>query len=194
MNLTGGNISAGSIIGTIIGAIIFAYPIYYIFYAIKNRRWSIINKYEFEIGVLRVASALALLICFSILLVMSSNTSSTSTDTTSSKNKVETLESALVSASNEMNKDLPAMVDKVTQMTSTSASGNELSFSYKILTDSKITQADLDNSLRKGATNQACTTPETKELLNAGAKFVYLYYDNSGQYIGKMSLSASDCH
>ena len=71
---------------------------------------------------------------------------------------------------------------------------NELSFSYKILTNTKINQADLDKSLGKSITNQACTIPEAKKLLAAGAKFVYIYYDNSGKYIGKISLSISDCN
>lgn len=160
-----------------------------VYYLIKKRKG--ITKNQKMIGWVLVA---IWGVMFGIASGSFSNENSIPTNTTQNNNEAETLESALISASNEMNKDLPVMLDKVTQMTSTSASGNELSFSHKILTETKITQDDLDKSLKNGATDKACTTSETKELLDVGAKFVYLYYDNNGKYIGKMSLSSVDCN
>jgi amino acid permease len=70
LNLLGGEISISSIVGTIIGSLIFAYPIYYIYQAVRYRRWNVGDKQVFEIGVLRVASILTLLVCISALRVI----------------------------------------------------------------------------------------------------------------------------
>ena len=85
------------------------------------------------------------------------------------------------------------MVDEVTQLTTTTASGNELSYSYKFLGAQKITQSDLNSSLQEDIVNQACTTPETMALLDAEATFKYRYYDKNGKYIGEIPVGKSDC-
>lgn len=70
LNLFGGDISIPSIIGTSIGSVIFAYPTYYIYQAIRYKRLGVGDKTIFEIGVLRVASVMMIIIGFSILRVI----------------------------------------------------------------------------------------------------------------------------
>lgn len=57
-----GGVSIGSLFSTVMIAIIFAYPICYIYQAIRYRRWSVENKYQFEILVLQVALVLSFLL------------------------------------------------------------------------------------------------------------------------------------
>jgi len=105
-----------------------------------------------------------------------------------------TIEQSLVSASSEINKTLPMMVDKVTQLTSTTASGKELIYSYKLTdTNVKYSQLDLDKYLKNDIINSVCTTSDTRNMINLGAGLVYTYYDNLGKYIGKVSVHSYDC-
>lgn len=107
--------------------------------------------------------------------------------------QVDSVENVLIETSEEINKSLPMMVDEVTQLTTTTASGNELFYSYKFLGTQKITQSDLVSSLQEDIVNQACTTPETMALLDAEATFKYRYYDKNGKYIGEIPVGKSDC-
>ena len=102
-------------------------------------------------------------------------------------------EESLIQASADMNKTLPKMVDSVTQLTTTNASGQELIYSYKLLTDNSISQNDLDNSLKSNITNGACSTAETKKLLDMGVGLIYSYSDSNGKYIGKIPVYLSNC-
>lgn len=114
-------------------------------------------------------------------------------DDTEASAQVDSVENVLIETSEEINKSLPMMVDEVTQLTTTIASGNELSYSYKFLGSQKITQSDLNSSLQEDIVNQACTTPETMALLDADATFKYRYYDKNGKYIGEIPVGKSDC-
>ena len=69
LNLLGGEVSIAAILGTLIGSIVLAYPVYYLFQTIRYGRFRIDDKELFELGVLRVAAALALIVCISIFRV-----------------------------------------------------------------------------------------------------------------------------
>lgn len=69
LNLLGGEVSVMPIIGTLIGSIIFAYPICYIFQAVRYRRLNVGNKQTFELRVLQTASVFTFLVFLSTLMV-----------------------------------------------------------------------------------------------------------------------------
>lgn len=103
------------------------------------------------------------------------------------------LEQSLVEASREMNKELPMMVDKITQLTTTTSSENELTYSYKLLGGNTIAQADFENTLKSRIKNQVCSTANTKQLIDMGANLSYVYYDSNGKYIGKVTVHFYEC-
>lgn len=103
------------------------------------------------------------------------------------------LEKVIAEASEEINKDLPKDIDKITQLTSTIASGKELTYLYKITADQTLTQNDLNYSVKSTIINNVCTTSDTKDLLDLGAGLIYSYYDNQGKHIGKIDVHRSDC-
>lgn len=109
-------------------------------------------------------------------------------------NSTETIEESLTKALPEMNKDLPKKVDEITQLTSITSSGRNISYNYKIDDKGlKITQNDLDVSMRSDVVKGICTQLQTKTLADKGVVFLYNYYKNSGLYIGTLSVSSSDC-
>ena len=120
-------------------------------------------------------------------------TESSDSSDTEINSQADSIENILIETSKEINKSLPMMVDEVTQLTTTTASGNELSYSYKFLGKQKITQSDLVSSLQEDIINQACTTPETRALFDAGGAFKYRYYDENNKFIGAISVSEGNC-
>ena len=105
----------------------------------------------------------------------------------------ESLESVLQSTSTEINKELPKKIDETTQLTTTAINGTDIIYKYTITADRKLTQNDLDTSLMSKITNQACTIPETKRLLDQGAGMKYMYTNDDGNYIGAIAVRRSDC-
>lgn len=103
------------------------------------------------------------------------------------------LEQALVEASQELNKDTPMAIDSITELTTTTVSGTELIYHYKITDGNSYTQSDLDSSLKNNIINQVCTTSETRNLIDMGASLVYTYYNNNGGYIGKITVQPANC-
>lgn len=121
------------------------------------------------------------------------NESDGSAGDTETSTQADSIEDVLLETSKEINISLPMMVDEVTQLTTTTAVGNELSYSYKFLGTQKITQSDLVSSLQEDIINQACTTPETRALFDAGGAFKYRYYDINNKFIGEILVNKENC-
>lgn len=107
----------------------------------------------------------------------------------------QSIEELLVEASNETNKQLPMMIDSVTQLSATMVVGKDFVYSYKLIGEDydSVTQTDLSNTLGGDITSGACTTPETKELIDEGVRLVYRYSNEQGKYLGEISVTLSDC-
>ncbi len=105
------------------------------------------------------------------------------------------LQSAVANASNEINKTTPITIDNVTKLTTTSTSGNELHYHYEVSPTITLTQAELDQSVKKGIVNSDCTADATRRLLNRGGILVYDYYDSKGSFIrdGFRANPSSNC-
>lgn len=153
----------------------------------KNASTNTTSKKSYFKGFLAII--IFIIVFFSVKYVVQNSVSSIISD---NKEEVST-EELLIEVSNEMNKNLPSMIDEITQLTTVSSSGNDLIYSYKLLTDSTVSQYDLDTSLKSNIINGVCTTPETKNLLDMNAGLVYNYYDKNGKYIGKVSVYLDNC-
>jgi len=103
------------------------------------------------------------------------------------------LEQALVTASQQINKNTPMTLDQYTEMTTTLASGKQLIYMYRYLGDGQVSQADLNNYLKSGIVTGVCTTPETKKLVDMGAGLVYRYYNTDNRLIGEIPVDSSNC-
>lgn len=105
----------------------------------------------------------------------------------------------LTSTASRLNKMLPMMVDRNTELLTTIGMPNTFVYQYKIhnisvddLTPSKI--AELEQFQRRQITNLACTTAETRDnLLNRGVTLRYQYADANGRAFARVDLKPSDC-
>lgn len=107
----------------------------------------------------------------------------------------QSVEEILVEASNETNKQLPMMIDSVTQLSTTMAVGKDFVYSYKLIGEdyNAVTQADLSSSIGGDIVSGACTTPETRQMIDEGVRLVYRYSNEQGKYLGEIPVTLADC-
>jgi hypothetical protein len=102
----------------------------------------------------------------------------------------------LEQASNELNKQLPRMYDKVTRLDTTVAGpGKTWVYMYTIVSpdSSKLTQRDLDKYLGIKVRNGVCTADFMKVFIDNGVQVKYVYRANDGSVIGTIVVKPSDC-
>jgi len=139
-----------------------------------------------------VLGALGIVIFFIIRLAVMGGTHSVVSDLSTSSLS----DSDLIRLAEDLNRDLPEKLDEMTLLTKTSFSDNTFTYSYKLLTrpDEKYTQSDLDRVLKSIAIKKMCSIDTTKSILTSGHDIVHEYYDNNDDYIGKITMNASDCN
>lgn len=102
----------------------------------------------------------------------------------------------LEQASNELNKQLPRMYDKVTRLDTTVAGPSKTwVYMYTIVSpdSSKLTQRDLDKYLGIKVRNGVCTADFMKIFIDNGVQVKYVYRANDGSVIGTIVVKPSDC-
>jgi len=144
------------------------------------------NKIAWILGILGIV------VFFIIRLAIMGGTHST----VSSLSTTSLSDSDLTKLAEDLNKDLPKNMDEMTLLTKTSFSDSIFTYSYKLLTrsDEKYTQSDLDRALKSIAIKKVCSISTTKGILTSGHDIVYEYYDNNNDYVGKITMKASDCN
>ena len=92
----------------------------------------------------------------------------------------------LMKVTGELNKSLPMMVDKDTQLQTVGAADKEIIFNYVLVNYAARDLAWSTNSaqVRSKLINQACSTPEMKKLLENGISLSYHYYGNDRRFLG----------
>lgn len=105
----------------------------------------------------------------------------------------------LTSTASRINKMLPMMVDRHTELMTTIGMPNTFVYQYRIhnvsvddLTPAKITE--LEQFQRKQILNLACTTPETRNnLLDRGVTLRYQYADANDRAFARVDIKTADC-
>lgn len=109
--------------------------------------------------------------------------------------------SVLSEAASDINKQLPAMIDKDTEVMYSRAAEGEFSFHNRMvnvtlaeLTGSGFVESDLETKIRPGAVHQNCTNPELRDgYLEKGVNLKFVYYDKDKKRVGSFTVSAEDC-
>ena len=95
----------------------------------------------------------------------------------------------------KINKTLPKMLDRGTQLKRTIGQEGKLTYVYVLVnrTADEISygyeMATQGQKIRKGV----CTSPEMEILLKNGVELNYAYYGKDSKYIGKISVAPTDC-
>ena len=96
----------------------------------------------------------------------------------------------------EINRRVPVMIDKETELLPAVGTERMLTYNYRLVSYS-VTQLD-PNRFAMGAkervTQGACNRSETRDdLLKKGVTLRYSYYDKDKQHIATIDISSADC-
>lgn len=105
----------------------------------------------------------------------------------------DTLHTDLIELSDEINTALPKPIDEITMASKTEVSGHKLTYRLEVHTQDVITQATLDEVIKKDAIDEICDDADLRSYVDRGAVFAYSYYYKSGGHIGEIPVSSSDC-
>ena len=103
--------------------------------------------------------------------------------------------SALQYASAEMNKQLPKMVDSETELFSTFAHGDTLTYLNRVI-NFKKSELDINHfqkTMIKQLTNNFCTNPDVKYYRDNDLKWKHIYNDKNDVFIINITTSVSNC-
>lgn len=101
----------------------------------------------------------------------------------------------LAEVASKMNKTLPMMVDKDTQLDSLAASpGKVLQYNCTLVAieAAQIDASRLERAFKPALLDKVKTTPEMSELRSLGVTFVYSYRDKNGVSIARYEFSPKD--
>lgn len=96
---------------------------------------------------------------------------------------------------NNINKQLPLMIDASTRLDSASFDKNELIYSYTFL-NADVTEIELDKFASELVTRlkiNVCKNEDTKDILNSGKTMRYTYKDKNSTDIVSVALTKADC-
>lgn len=112
-----------------------------------------------------------------------------------SKGRDAAVDRQLAEVASNMNKTLPMMVDKDTQLDNTAAlPGKVLQYNYTLIAieASQIDASRLEQAFKPALLNKVRTTPEMSSLRGLGVTFVYSYRDKNGVSIARYEFGPKD--
>lgn len=96
----------------------------------------------------------------------------------------------------EINRRVPVMIDKETELLPAVGAEGLLTYNYRLVSYS-VTQFDATRfavGAKERVTQGACNRPETRDdLLKNGVTLRYSYYDKDKQHIATIDISSADC-
>ena len=101
----------------------------------------------------------------------------------------------LLRTADEINSQLPMMVDSTTRLDSTIALTNRFQYNYTLvsLSSEGIDEQSLLQKIETKIINQACTLEDDLSFLKVGVAMDYVYRANDGVRIATISVSPDDC-
>ena len=104
-------------------------------------------------------------------------------------------ENELQLTSEMLNKQLPKMIDKITQLYSTTALGDTLTYYNRIISHEKsdLNVDDFKKIMKEQISNSFCTNPATKYFRDNDLKWKHVYSDKNDVFIMSITTSISGC-
>ena len=105
----------------------------------------------------------------------------------------------VAAAASETNNLTPMMVDRDTELMNVIGTGSILTYNYRLVNleadeiDKEEFQAALLELFTPGAVRQACTTPDTREILDRGIEMRYVYHDQNREYLSEFTVTEEAC-
>jgi hypothetical protein len=96
----------------------------------------------------------------------------------------------------ELNRAVPVMIDKETELLSAAGSEAMLIYNYRLVrySVSQLDAKQFATRIKPGVTRNACNRAETREeFLNKGITLSYAYFDKDKQHIATIDVTSADC-
>ncbi len=111
-------------------------------------------------------------------------------------NKTELTSEVMNQVAEDINKELPTMIDSDTRLDSVYGAENTLGYKYTLINTSlsEIDSDLLSAQIRPKIVNNVCTTPDMAIYVKNKATITYTYYDKNGLFIDLISVNTGiDC-
>lgn len=96
----------------------------------------------------------------------------------------------------QINRAVPVMIDKETELLSAAGTEGMLTYNYRLVSYSvsQLDAAKFATGAKERVTQGSCNRPETREdLLKQGVTLRYAYFDKDKQHIATIDVLPADC-
>jgi hypothetical protein len=96
----------------------------------------------------------------------------------------------------QLNRSLPALIDKETELTSTEAGHAMFIYKYRLVNVSvdKVDHAKFTAAAKPQLVQNSCNRPETRDdFLSKGVTMRFSYFDKDKQHIATIDVTPADC-
>lgn len=107
-----------------------------------------------------------------------------------------TVDEALVKVVDQINKQLPMTVDRVTRWETTQAGpGRAFTYHYTIVTAraAEIDTTEFYRAMSSHLRNSVCTSPDMQVFFKNGVTISYSYRGSDGRHVTKVAITPRDC-
>ncbi len=105
------------------------------------------------------------------------------------------LNSVLMHAASELNKNLPMMVDSETRLDSTVGINKQFRYNYTMINflESEIDVPAFKEAMSPYVRNGVCTTEEMKVFVTNDVPVTYAYFDKDGKQFAIITIQPTEC-
>jgi len=113
----------------------------------------------------------------------------------SQRDQDEFLAANLKSSAEELNGQTPLQLDEETQMQSVVALQKTLTFNLRLprTSSESVDRAAFERTARENLNHTVCQSKATRDLIDLGVQYVYLYYGNDGKLITRFAIDKYRC-
>ncbi len=105
------------------------------------------------------------------------------------------IEEALLEASQQINKQLPMMVDSETRLDVTMCAGKHVAYKYTMInvSETEIDKIDFENKIKAQLVKNQCSNENTIKMLKMDVRYNYTYLDRNGILLAAININKSHC-
>lgn len=105
------------------------------------------------------------------------------------------ISSTLKNMANQMNSQMPMMMDAETQASNVLALDKTINFTMRLInfSSNEVDASELHDIVRGNVNDIACKNKATRDLIDVGASYVYIYFGNDDRLITRVTLDDYSC-
>jgi len=152
--------------------------------------------HQSKLGVFRVTIIVIALLSISAFISIINRESTSINKTVSAGKENISIEQYLLNASNEINKDLPRMLDNNIRLDTTFAGpGREFTYYFSLMShnSSEIDQVNFYKEMTRQLRTTACSDKNMALYISNGVTFIFKYRGKDGLFFAEIPIKPKDC-